>query len=180
MTQKKYAIDACTLIDMVKTHPLGSESSSQVWGRVEDLLRSGYLFSSCEVYPEIKDEGLEQFLNPYKNRFLPLNEVLQKEMAVILEVFPEFVKARTTHSNSNTAPFLIATAIINECILVTNETRKHKKCNILSVCDYYNIPYINLNEFVEAILKAKPHKQQRKKELPGKDLPAESPALDSP
>jgi hypothetical protein len=155
MTQTKYAIDACALIDASKAYPIGKKSFAHVWDKFSELFNDGYLVSSIEVFDELKDKDLQSWIKKHKECFLPLCEKVQSKTTEILSTYPELVKIRPKRSSSNGDPFLIATAISNTCTVVTNErlgdenTRDYR---IPNVCRKYEIPYMSLNEFINEIL----------------------------
>jgi len=92
MIQKKYAIDACALIEASKFYPLDKKSFVHVWDKFSEMFDSKNLISSIEVYEEIKDKDLEFWIKKHKNCFLPLSINIQSKTTEILASYPEFVK----------------------------------------------------------------------------------------
>jgi len=155
MTQKKYAIDACALIEASKVYPLGKKSFAHVWDKFAELFDCSSLISSIEVFDELKDKDLQAWIKTHKSCFLPLDETIQVKTTEILSSYPELVKIRPKRSSSNGDPFLIATAIVNECTVVTNERlgdEGSRDFRIPNVCRKYDTPYLNFSEFINEVL----------------------------
>ncbi|MDR0288230.1 MAG: DUF4411 family protein [Clostridiales bacterium] len=154
MTHKKYAIDACALIEASKVYPLDKKSFAHVWNKFSEMFEEKSLISSIEVFDELKDKNLQTWMKKHKNCFLPLSTSVQVKTTEILASYPELVKIRSKHSSSNGDPFLIATAIENGCVVVTNERlgdENTKDYRIPNICKKYNTPCISLNDFIDEI-----------------------------
>lgn len=152
--QEKYAIDACALIDASKAYPLDKKTFTHVWDKFSELFLSGRLVSSVEVYDELRDKDLKSWIKPYKFCFLPLCEEVQSIATEILATYPELVKIRSRQSSSNADPFIIATALKNNCTVVTNERlgdESTRDIRIPNVCRKYNLRYIGLRGLVDEI-----------------------------
>ncbi len=155
MRQKKYAIDACALIDASKAYPLNKKSFAHVWDKFTEMFVEGSLISSIEVFDELKDKDLLSWIKKHKGCFLPLSEEIQAKTTEILARYPELVRIRPKRSSSNGDPFLIATAIENKCIVVTNERlgdENTKDYRIPNICRKYDTPYMSLNDFINEVL----------------------------
>ena len=112
------------------------------------------LVSNIELC-ELKDKDLQEWARKHKECFLPLDEWTQRETAKILAVYPTLVKIRPKGASSNGDPFLIATAIQNGCIVITDEKSGDESTGdykIPNVCKKYNIDYMTLNQFLDDIL----------------------------
>jgi hypothetical protein len=152
--QKKYAIDACALIDASKAYPLDKTSFAHVWAKLSEMFRAKTLISSIEVFDELKDKDLQTWIKKHKDCFLPLSEGIQSKTTEILALYPELVKIRPKRSSSNADPFLIATALENDCAVVTNERlgdESTKDYRIPNICKKYRIRCISLNDFINEI-----------------------------
>lgn len=148
-----YIIDACALIDAAKHYMLNKKTFSSIWEKLEDLIREGVLISSIEVKDEVKDEDIATWLSRNSNMFIPLTEEVQKETIKILRDYPRLIKL-TSKGNSNADPFLLATAILYNAIIVTNETPAGENATVRKipdVCKSLDIGWMNLNEFISSI-----------------------------
>ena len=152
MTQR-YVIDACSLMRANKNNNLNKAIYSEVWKTLSELFNKGVLLSSSEIFDEIKDPDLQNWLTPYKKKFIPLTRDIQSKTREILETYPNLITIRSI-KNSNGDPFLIATALIYKATVVTEEKIVDvtcKKCKIPNVCKHYNIEYITFNEFIDRV-----------------------------
>lgn len=73
----------------------------------------------------------------------------QEKFTEILEKYPNMIKIATKDS-SNGDPFLIATALIEGGVILTNEKRSENK--IPNTCDKMGVAHIDLNGFLNEIL----------------------------
>ncbi len=149
-----YVIDACALIDAAKNYNMSKNTFSSIWDKLNEMIETGELISSTEIFDELKDDDLKKWANLYKKAFLPLSPAIQNKAKEVLKDYPNLIKIRST-SNSNGDPFLIATALVNNGCIVTNEKpgdEKQKDYHIPNVCVGMNIPYMNLRTFLDTIL----------------------------
>lgn len=69
----------------------------------------------------------------------------------VLRDYPNIINVlNTKKASSNGDPFIIATAMVNEGIVVTQERAGENK--IPNVCKAFNIPCINLEQFIDEIV----------------------------
>lgn len=74
---------------------------------------------------------------------------MQVKTTEILQQFPQIIKIQTK-GNSNGDPFLIATAILENGVIVTDEGNKNH--GIPMVCESLGVPYMKLNDMLDEIL----------------------------
>jgi len=150
---KRYVIDACSLIHANKNNNLNKAIYSEVWKKLSELFNMGILLSSSEIFDEIKDRDLQNWLKPYKKKFMPLTREIQSKTREILEYYPNLITIRSI-KNSNGDPFLIATALVYNATVITEEGEVNiecKTCKIPNVCKHYNIECITFNEFIDRV-----------------------------
>lgn len=150
----KYIIDACSLINAAKNYSLGKRTFRPIWEKIENMIEEGYLISSVEVREEIKDDDLVIWCGVNSKMFLPLTEAVQKKATEILREYPTMIKLKSV-GNSSADPFLIATAIIEDAIVVTDESlgsEASRDYHIPNICHKFNIECISLNVFLDKIL----------------------------
>jgi hypothetical protein len=153
--KQRYAIDACALIDASKAYNIKKKAFTHIWDKFDELFESGLLISSSEIFEELKDKDLFEWAKKHKDKFLPLEESIQKQTTRILAEFPSLVKIRPKGASSNGDPFLIATAMECNCALVTNERSGDESSGdykIPNVCKKYNIECLTLSELLDSIL----------------------------
>ena len=129
---KKYVIDACSLINAAKNYNMAKKAFYQIWETFDKMVVAGTLLSSSEVL---------------KEAFLPLTFEIQKKTTEILAKYPNMIKIATKGS-SNADPFLVATAILEKGIIVTDEGA----AGIPNICNMEGIPHMNLKAFLDEIL----------------------------
>lgn len=146
---KVYVIDACSLINAAHRYNLNKKAFAHIWETLENRIEKGELISSSEILVELKDKDLAKWANDHKKAFLPLSQDVQLKTKEILKKCPAIIKMRSS-KNSNGDPFLIATAILNNGIVVTDEGTKAN--GIPSVCQVLGVEYINSSEYFDIIL----------------------------
>ena len=144
---KKYVIDACALIDAAKNYNMSKKTFSNVWETFDKMVEDGRLISSAEILDELKDDDIEKWGKQHKKAFLPLSREIQEKVTEILEKYPNMIKI-STKASSNGDPFLIATALVESGIVVTNE----KRGDLPKVCEKMGVEHIDLNGFLNEIL----------------------------
>lgn len=151
MNSKIYIIDACALIDASKNYPLSKKTFQSIWDKIAEMFEEGSLMSSAEIFNEVKDKDISDWLKPYKSSFISIDESIQKITKEILYKFPNMINInKNKKSSSNGDPFLIATAIEKQGVVVTNE--KHGSNKIPDICKYFNIESITLLQFIDEIM----------------------------
>ena len=146
---KKYVIDACALIDAAKNYNMSKKTFSNIWETLDKMVEDGCLISSAEILDELKDDDIEKWGKQHKKAFLPLSREIQEKAIEILEKYPNMIKI-ATKASSNGDPFLIATALVEDAVVVSNEKRGENK--IPNICEKMGVEHIDLNGFLNEIL----------------------------
>ena len=139
---KKYVIDACALINASKNYNMTKKAFSHIWQAFNELVENGQLISSSEIFEELKDDDIVKWAKEHKDVFLPLSKEVQLKT-------PQIIKIQTKGS-SNGDPFLIATAILEDGIIVTDEGNKNN--GIPMVCESLGVEYMKLNDMLDEVL----------------------------
>ena len=150
-----YVIDACALIDAAKNYNMSKITFSPIWDAINDMIDNGELITSSEILNELKDDDLIKWSKQHKEFFVPLSKEIQEQVSVILKKYPTLIKMKS-NANSNGDPFLIATAMVRNGSVITNERRGDEKSgdfHIPNVCNGFDIPYLDLHSFLDKILK---------------------------
>ena len=149
-----YVIDACALIDAAKEYKMSKKTFLPIWEAFDELIKKGELITSIEILDELKDDDLIEWSKHRKEFFLPLSKEVQEQAMIILKKYPTMIKMKSS-SNSNGDPFLVATAIVNNGCIVTNERSGDEKTgdfHIPNVCKGFDIPYIDLHAFIDSLV----------------------------
>jgi Domain of unknown function (DUF4411) len=107
-------------MEMNRSYPLPAFAS--LWDNLGQLADEGRLISSQEVLRDLeKKEGdvVHNWAKSHESMFLPLTEQVQKLVTEIMATFERLVDARSGKSMSD--PFVIATAAVEDCVVVTEE-----------------------------------------------------------
>ena len=149
-----YIIDACALIDAAKEYNMSKKTFLPIWEAFEELINNGQLITSTEIQDELKDDDLIAWSKKHKELFVPLTREIQEQVFEVLKKYPTLIKMKST-SNSNGDPFLVATAIVNNGCIITNERPGDEKTgdyHIPNVCKGFDIPYMSLHAFISEII----------------------------
>lgn len=149
-----YVIDACALIDAAKEYNMSKKTFSPIWEAFDELIKKGELITSSEILDELKDDDLIAWSKHRKDFFVPLSKEIQDQVSVILKEYPTLIKMKSS-SNSNGDPFLVATAIVKNGCIVTNERSGDEKSgdyHIPNVCKGFNITYMDLHTFLDQLI----------------------------
>ena len=149
-----YVIDACALIDAAKEYNMSKKTFSPIWEAFDELINAGQLITSVEIRDELKDDDLISWTKKHKDFFVPLSKEIQEQVSAVLKKYPTLIKMKST-SNSNGDPFLVATAIVNNGCIVTNERTGDEKTGdyrIPNVCKGFDITYMDLHDFIDTLV----------------------------
>lgn len=143
----KYVFDSNIFMNLQRRQPIDIYPS--LWNKLGELMTSGIIISSQEVYDEIAVGGdeLEKWAKSRKEYFLPSDVAIQSEVRTILQSHRGLVEGGKKKNSAD--PFVIALAKERQCTLVTEETRTRNKDTpkIPDVCDEYAIKYIDFVTF---------------------------------
>ena len=149
-----YVIDACALIDAAKEYSMSKKTVSPIWEAFDELIGNGQLITSTEIQDELKDDDLIAWSKKHKEFFIPLTKEIQEQVFEVLKKYPSLIRMKSS-SNSNGDPFLVATAIVNNGCIITNERPGDEKTgdyHIPNVCKGFDLPCMNLHTFIGQIV----------------------------
>lgn len=147
----KYVIDTSSLVQLRRNYPL--DLFPVVWSAMDRLADDGLVISSSEVLDELEasevrgDEVLK-WAYKHENIFVPLDGFIQQKVVEILESFETLIDIKKKKSSAD--PFVIATAIMQSCTVVTeeqptkNSAVNGQKVKIPDVCKHYRIQHCSL------------------------------------
>jgi hypothetical protein len=147
-----YCVDTSAWLDGWQRH-YPPDVFPSLWTRVDALIASGEIISSEEVYVEIqrKADELHDWIKNRKQMLVPLDEPVQTRALELLAEFPRLVD--TLRGRSKADPFVIATAMERNSVVVTGEmlTGNLDKPRIPDVCRAKNIRCINFLEMIREL-----------------------------
>ena len=65
-----YIIDACALIDAAKEYNMSKKTFLPIWEALNNLIENKELFTSSEIFDELKDDDLLTWAKQHKDFFL--------------------------------------------------------------------------------------------------------------
>lgn len=141
----KYSFDTSAFINSWwKYYP--PDVFPSLWQQLDGLAASGILIASDEVLAELerKDDEVHDWVSERSHIIVPLNETIQSVVLDILAEYPRLVDNRRNRSQAD--PFVIALAHVEECAVVTYETRSNSldRPRIPDVCDEMGIEVMDL------------------------------------
>jgi len=149
-----YVFDNSSLSNLKHFYP---EVFKSVWAGLDELIASGELLSTREVWNELQNGIPVGYVNDWlkqrKHIFTtPTNEELQF-VAEIFKVrhFQSLIGEKQRLKGTPVAdPFVIACAKVKpNGIVVTEESFKNNAAKIPNVCKHFDIRCINLKEFMQ-------------------------------
>ena len=153
-----YSVDASVMIKLKDMLPY--DLFTPAWDEITRLVSTDRWKIFENVVDEIHGETVKRWLVDNSNaivKFNPdINEYINKMMADLQNSNMMIIDPVSLKNNAD--PFVIMLALYLErrdlnsikkkgsktCCILTNEEPKENKINIPSVCQYYDIPYMNL------------------------------------
>ncbi len=121
-----------------------------LWDKLDGAIASRRIVCCEEVYIELerKDDELHKWIMARKHMLVMLDEAIQTKASALLQEFPRLVD--TLRGRSKADPFIIATAMEHNTVVVTGEvlTGKMEKPRIPDVCKVKAIPCISFLEMI--------------------------------
>jgi hypothetical protein len=126
-----------------------------LWGGFDSLVEEGRLVSTREVLREIKDgsvESLRVWAAEHKELFATPTAEQGAFVAEIYKV-PHFQQNIETKKllkgGRNADPFVIARAAVDGATVVTMEKVTPHAAKIPNICEHFNVPCMDLEEFMK-------------------------------
>ena len=141
----KYVVDTCSFTTLRRLYP--QDVFPGAWQAVTEMADNGVIISSHEVLLELENQEdiITEWARKNQSIFKPLLFDIQQKASDILSKYPNLLDLHNSKSNAD--PFLIATAIIYKCSIVTEELPAGlgaKLLKIPNICKELNIDYIHL------------------------------------
>lgn len=120
------------------------------WERMAEAIENQILIASDEVLVELeaKDDIIYKWAKKYPMMFIPIDEKIQKAVKEILRDHKKLLDTRKSRSSAD--PFVVATAKVLGCAVVTQEnpTGKLHRPNIPDVCRSLRLQSMDLLQFI--------------------------------
>lgn len=132
------------------------KSFPSLWERFDDLVASGRLVSTREVFREIEDSSIESLVEwAGRNRGLFATPTT-KEGAFVVRIYavPHFQQnieqKKLLRGGKVADPFVIARAACESRAVVSTELIKPNAVKIPNICAHFGVRCLSLAEFMEA------------------------------
>jgi hypothetical protein len=140
-------MDTCSFTALRRVYP--NDVFPGAWQAISQMAESGMLISSIEVLIELEaqEDIITDWARKHRQIFIPLFPDIQNTATEILRDFPNLLDLNNQKSSAD--PFLVATALLNKCIVVTEETAKGNGAKVIripNVCSNLGVPCLNLLE----------------------------------
>ncbi len=127
-----------------------------LWDHFAELVNSGQIVSTREVFREVQDAPLEE-LRQWAHDNQPLFSIpTAAEASFVAKIYgvahfqQNIEQQKLLKGGRNADPFVIATAAINGCSVVTMELLKPNSAKIPNICQHFGVPCLTLEGFMEA------------------------------
>lgn len=144
MSDAKYVIDTCSLTKMRHTYP--NDVFPTAWAKLTELSIAGIIISAEDVLEELSsfDDEVLEWARGQSDFFHPLDSKIQKAATDILRKHPGLLDLRKNKSSGD--PFIIATALCTQCIIVTEEKLSNSptRPKIPNVCKAVGVECITI------------------------------------
>jgi hypothetical protein len=151
-----YVFDTGSFIELERFYPNVFKS---VWVKLDELVEKGMFLSTREVWNELERGDLADHLNKWienkgRDRIftIPTSEELQFVSKILsIEHFKALIGSKQQLRGSPVAdPFVIACANDRKGTVVTQERYKPNAPKIPNICEYFSIPCMDLEKFMQA------------------------------
>lgn len=147
-----YCVDTSGWLDGWERH-YPPDVFPSLWLRLDELIGAGEIISSEEVYVELqkKADELHDWVKDRKQMLIPLTEEIQRRAASLLGEYPRLVD--TLRGRSKADPFVIATAMELDAVIVTGEilTGKMDKPRIPDICQVKGVRCITFLQLIREL-----------------------------
>ncbi len=128
------------------------KSFKSFWARIDNLIESGRLISSIEVFNELKkkDDDVAEWAKDRKAAFLEIDDDVQEAMGFVMGKYPRLVD--TVKGKSGADPFVIALAMSSNpqrIVLHQEIGGSLKSPKIPFVCEAENVKQIDLLALID-------------------------------
>lgn len=141
----KYSIDTSAILDGWMRY-YSPDVFPALWGKFDELIKSGDLRATEEVLIELKkqDDAVYKWAHARLDLFCPIDEPVQRAATEVLGKHRRLVDNRLNRTSAD--PFVIALAQVNSCMVITGErlSTSLTKPNIPDVCIDLNVPWSNM------------------------------------
>ena len=144
----KYIMDTSSILSQKpgKTHTrLVYKSQLE---QIEDYMRSHFIVTCSEIFEEIKDKELREWILTQQCTILEIDDDIQSNVRKIVTENPKMIEFTGKSGTSSGDAFLIATAMKYGLMIITEEN-KDKQTKIPQISKKYGITAVNITSLCE-------------------------------
>ena len=130
-------------------------SFPSLWSEITAVTQNGTLRSVREVYNELLNDNRSPFVQEWaKQNKAIFARPSRDEISAVREIlavrhFQSVIGARAMLKGTPVAdPFLVASALVNEGIVITEEVRRPNAARVPNICEYVDVEFHNLEWFM--------------------------------
>ncbi len=144
----KYIMDTSSILSQKMTEAHRRNVYKSQWEKIEKYMTEQLIVTCSEVFEEIKDEEISQWLTLQRCVILEIDDEIQRLVRRIVTEHPKMIEFTGKSGTSSCDAFLIATAMKYSISVITEENpdKEHK---IPSICKSYGIQAMNITELCE-------------------------------
>ena len=127
-----------------------------LWNRFAELVAGGRILSTREVFREVQDAPLEDLRQWAQDNQALFSAPTAAEAGFVAKIYrvahfqQNIEQQKLLKGGRNADPFVIAKAAIDGCSVVTMELLKPNSAKIPNICQYFDVPCLTLESFMEA------------------------------
>lgn len=118
-----YCIDSSVIVDLWKERgQYPKDVFISLWENIEDYIQSSRMFSSVDVYEELRNDAEKNFkkwLLKNKKMFLDVDECQVKKLREILDKYPMLAQGYENRAD----PVLVSLSVCRNFTILTNERK---------------------------------------------------------
>lgn len=144
----KYIMDTSSILSQKpgETHTRLVYKSQ--WERIEEYMRSHSIVTCSEIFEEIKDKEIKEWIFSQQCTVLEIDDDIQNNVRKIVTENPKMIEFTGKSGTSSGDAFLIATAMKYGLIIITEEN-KDKQMKIPQISKKYGITSVNITSLCE-------------------------------
>jgi hypothetical protein len=147
-----YVFDTSSLVSLFRNY--FPDRFPSLWLKYNNLISLNIILSVRETLNEINMHQTDRLSNWAKNNMIFFTKPSKEELDFVNEIFShqrfqDLIRRQERLQGKPVAdPFIIAKAKIYVASVVTEELYKENAISIPNVCEYYKIPFMNLEGFM--------------------------------
>lgn len=147
-----YVFDTGAFIVLKHYYPT---TFASLWSRIDALAANGTIVSVREVFNELHNYNDVDFIQDWAKQHKAIfakpgnDELLVVQQILAIPHFQALVGNKAILKGTPVAdPFVVAAGKVKDATVVTQEGLKPNAAKVPNVCEHFNVPCINLEEFM--------------------------------